>query len=85
MITTMYKARLHAMLENNNILVCKSFHEHSLLSHLSKPKAYQAMANMKEAVTNSQQSLRALIISFLLKLIPLLPKKEIIVKKERQC
>lgn len=42
----------------------KSFSEHRHPSHLSKPKTYQATANIKEATSNSQQSLRALFINF---------------------
>lgn len=38
----------------------KIFWWSSRLSHLSKPKVYQAMANMKD-ISNSHQSLRALI------------------------
>lgn len=35
------------------------------LFHLSKPKVYQAIVNVKEEASNSQQSSRALIIEFL--------------------
>lgn len=61
------KTRLCTILENANIPVCKSCSEHSHSSHLSKPKVNQAMANIKEVATNSQQSLRALIIDSLVR------------------
>lgn len=50
------KARLHTILENDHISVCKFFSKHSHPSHPSKPKDYQATAHRKEMATNSQSS-----------------------------
>lgn len=48
------------MLEHGNT-VRKSFSEHIIPFHPLKQKVYQARAGIKEVVTNSQQSPRALI------------------------
>lgn len=59
-----YEARLHTILENDHISVCKSLGEHNHLFHPSESKVCQAIANIREAATNSQSS-RALIINYL--------------------
>lgn len=59
---TTCKARLHTILENDSISICTLFVEHCYPSHLSKPKVYQTIENIKEEAINSQRSLRALML-----------------------
>ena len=57
-----HKARLYTMLANDNIWVIL---QQAQSFHLPKPKVYQAIVNVNEEASNSQQSSRALIIEFL--------------------
>ena len=55
------KARLHTVLENDNLSVCKTFGEHCHPSNPSKPKICRAKAILKAQATTSQASARSLI------------------------
>ena len=56
------RSRVHTVIENETLTISKVLNEHCHPSNPSKPKIYEAKAILKEEATNSQTSVRSLIV-----------------------